>query len=151
MSNKIGGAPVNTSEDFIAEVETMDLSSLKDHTYLVGVSQGERSGPKMITSTIRGPFSFVEMCEEVGAMWREEQHHAKVMIPVKDRTMKPKYLDENTTDYIECHYMDIITEAMLDGVFDDAKDYTCSANIVDGDVSEDPRFEKKETKEEDDK
>ena len=149
MSNKIGGAPIKTGDDFIAEIESMDLSSLKDHSYLVGISQGERSGPKMITSSIRGPYTFVEMCEEVGMMWKEHQHHAKVMIPVKDRTKAPKYLDENTTDYIECHYMDIITEAMLDGIFDAEKEYTCSANIIDGDVSEDPRQATEETKEED--
>lgn len=130
--------PVKAGDDFVGELETMDLSELKDKQYLVAVSQGERSGVKFVCSTIRGPFSFEEMCEAVGSMWKEHQHHAKAIVLQRDSSAKPVYLDENTIDYIEAHFQDIITEAMLDGVFDDDKDYTCRAGIVVGDGEDNP-------------
>ena len=138
--------PVKTGDDFLAETEVMDLSVLKDKNFVVTVSAGDRSGPKYVCSTIRGPYSFTEMVDEVGSMWEEHQHHAKVVVLHKERDKAPKYLDENTVDYIECHYVDIITEAMLDGSI--GKDYTCRANLIEGDLSEDPRQVKKETQEE---
>ena len=130
--------PVKTGEDFVGELETMDLSELKDKQYLVAVSTGNRSDIKFLCSTIRGPFSFEEMCEKTGVMWRQEQHHAKVIVCQKDASAKPLLLDQNTVDYIEAHFEDIITESMLDGVFDEDKDYTCRANIVEGDNTDNP-------------
>lgn len=137
MSNN-ANLPVKQSDDFIGELEVMDLSELKDKTFLVAVSSGDRSKSKFVSTTIRGPYSFAEMCEEVGTMWAEEQHHAKVIIPSRDRKQPIKSLDENTIDYIECHYLDIITESMLEGLIDD-KEYTCRAGITEDDGSEDPR------------
>jgi hypothetical protein len=135
--------PVKSDENFIAECESMDLSDLKDHSYIVGVSQSDRSGPKFLSSTVRGPYTFVEMCEEVGVMWIEHQHHSKVTILQKDRNKPSKFLDENTVDYIEAHYTDIVTEAMLDGLFDEEKEFTCRAGIVE-DFADDPRAPKTE-------
>lgn len=123
--------PVKTGEDFVAEFETMDLTPLKGNTYLVAINQGDRSGPKLVASSIRGPYTFEEMCEQVGMMWRGHQHHAKVMVLEKDPEKAAKILDENTVDYIEAHYEDIVTESMLGGVFDEIKEYTCKANLVD--------------------
>jgi len=128
---------VKTGDDFIADCETMDLSKLHDETFLVGVSQGDRNGPKIISSTIRGPFSFVEMCEQVGMMWCVELHHAKVMILEKDRNKLVHLLDENTSDYIEAHYDTIVTDLMLGGVFD-TKEYTCQAGIHAASGDDDP-------------
>lgn len=130
--------PVKTGEDFVGELETMDLSELKDKQYLVAVNQGERSGVKFVCSTIRGPYTFEEMCEQVGVIWKEHQHHCKAIVLQKDPSAKPVYLDENTIDYIEANFQDIITESMLEGVFDDAKDYTCRAGVVVGDGSDNP-------------
>lgn len=127
MTNNL---PVKTSEDFVAEFETMDLTDLKDRQYVVAINQGDRSGPKFVCSTVKGPYSFEEMCETVGVMWRKHQHHAKVVILEKEADKPTKILDENTVDYIEAHYEDIVTESMLGGVFDDVKEYTCRANIV---------------------
>lgn len=121
--------PVKSGEDFIGELESMDLSELKDKTFMVAVSNGDRNKGKFVSTTIRGPYSFAEMCEEVGTMWAEEQHHAKVIIPSRKRNEPIKTLDENTIDYIESHYLDIITESMLEGLLDD-KEYTCRAGIV---------------------
>lgn len=135
--------PVRSDENFIAECEVMDLSELKDKTFVVGISQSDRSGPKFIASSMRGPYTFVEMCEEVGVMWGEHQHHSKVTILEKDRTKAAKFLDENTVDYIEAHYTDIVTEAMLDGVFDETKDYTCRAGVLET-TADDPRHPKEE-------
>ena len=146
--------PVKTGDDFVGELETMDLSELKNNQYMVAVSSGDRSGGKFLCSTIRGPFSFEEMCETVGVMWVNEQHHAKVILCQKDRVVAPKILDENTIDYIEAHFQDIITESMLDGVFDEDKEYTCRAGLIQGDNSDNPAAlenqEQKEVKEEED-
>jgi hypothetical protein len=143
MSNN--DLPVNTSEDFLAEAEVMDLSSINGESFLVGVSQGDRNKCKFLSSTVHGPYSFYEMCEEVGVMWREHQHHAKVTILTKERNKAPKFLDENTTEYIEAHYADIITEGLLGGAFDEVKEYTCKAGVVEADDTDDPRkAEKKE-------
>jgi hypothetical protein len=138
MSNVNLNLPVKSGDDFIGELETMDLTELKNKNYLVAVSSGERSSPKFVCSTIRGPYTFEEMCEAVGCMWKEHQHHAKAIVLQKDASAKPVYLDENTIDYIEAHFQDIITESMLDGVFDEVKDYTCRAGIIEGDGSDNP-------------
>ncbi len=146
--------PVKAGDDFVGELETMDLSELKDKQYMVSVSTGSRSEGKFLCSTIRGPYSFEEMCETVGNIWRQEQHHAKVILCQKDRAVAPKILDENTVDYIEAHFEDIITESMLDGVFDDVKDYTCRAGLIEADNSDNPAApenkEQAEVKEEED-
>lgn len=131
--------PVKTGDDFLGEFEVMDLTELKDKTFLVAVSTGNRNKGRFLSTTIRGPYDFTEMCEEVGLMWEEQQHHAKVVITTRKRTDPIKTLDENTIDYIEAHYADIITESMLEGVFDDQKEFTCRAGIVDGDLSEEPQ------------
>lgn len=138
MSQPNLNLPVKTGNDFVGELETMDLSELKGKSFLVAVNQGERSGVKFVCSTIRGPFSFEEMCESVGMMWKEHQHHAKAIVLQKDLAAKPVYLDENTIDYIEAHFQDIITEAMLDGLFDADKEYTCRAGIVVGNGEDNP-------------
>lgn len=138
MSQPNLNLPIKSGDDFVGELETMDLSELKDKQFLVAVNQGERSGVKFVCSTIRGPFSFEEMCEAVGMMWKEHQHHAKAIVLQKDLSAKPAYLDENTIDYIEAHFQDIITEAMLDGVFDEDKDYTCRAGVLLGDGEDNP-------------
>lgn len=127
--------PVKSGEDFIGELESMDLSELKDKTFMVAVSNGDRNKSKFVSTTIRGPYNFAEMCEEVGTMWAEEQHHAKVILPSRKRNEPIKTLDENTIDYIECHYLDIITESMLEGLLDD-KEYTCRAGIVIDDLTD---------------
>lgn len=144
MSTANLNLPVKSGDDFIGELETMDLSELKGKTYLVAVSAGDRDKVKFLCSTIRGPFTFEEMCEMAGRMWREHQHHAKVIILEKDPSAAPKLLDTNTIDYIEAHFEDIITEAMLDGVFDEVKEYTCRAGIVEGDNSDNPFAPKEE-------
>jgi hypothetical protein len=126
--------PIKSDDNFIAECETMDLSDLKNKSFVVSVSQGDRGCPKFISSTMRGPYTFVEMCEEVGMMWAEEQHHARATILQKDRKKTSTYLDANTIDYIEAHYTDIVTESMLDGVFDDEREFTCRAGILEADA-----------------
>jgi hypothetical protein len=131
--------PVKSTDEFIADIETMDLSELKDKTFLVAVSQGDRNKHRFLASTVRGPYTFEEMCDEVGNMWYEFQHHAKAVICEKDRKKPVKTLDENTIDYIEAHYKEIITESMLDGVFDSQKEFTCRAGIVEADLSEEPK------------
>ena len=131
--------PVKETENFLADAEVMELSELKDKLFIVAVSQGDRNRCKFLSSTVHGPYTFYEMCEEVGTTWANFQHHSKVTILSKDSKRTPKFLDENTVDFIEAKYIDIITEGMLDGIFDADKEYTCKAGILEADSSDDPR------------
>lgn len=142
----IDNLPVK-KENFLAEVEVMNLAPIKGSQFLVAVSTGDPSGIKFLSSSVHGPYSFVEMLQEVGEMWSNHQHHARVVILDKDSNKAVKTLDENTVDYIECHYMDIITEEMLGGAFDDTKVYTCAAGMSSEEASSDPRHKSKEIEE----
>lgn len=130
--------PIKSGDDFIAEAETMDLSSIKDNIFMVAISTGDRNKVLLLSSTIHGPYNFPEMVEQVGSMWKQHLHHAKVIILEKDVTKGVKMLGQNTVDYIEAHYGDIIVEEMLSGTFDD-KEYTCQADTVQVDPGLDPR------------
>ena len=130
--------PVSKEEkEFLAEIEVMDLSPIKDKTYVVAVGLGDPNKVKFLCSTIHGPYTFTEMCQEVGEMWVQHQHHAKVIIMEKDPKSRVLLLDANTIDYIEAHYVDIIMEETLAGFQD--KEFTCSA----GTIEEVPSEEKK--------
>ena len=91
-------------ENFLAEAEVMDLSKIKDKVFAVAVSTGPIDGVKYLCTTLHGPFGFTEMVQEVGEMWVNHQHHAKVILMSKKQEEKVEYLDANTVDYIECHY-----------------------------------------------
>jgi len=128
-------------DNFLAEIEVMDLSNIKNDQFLVAVGTGDPNGVKFLCSTIHGPYDFTTMVQEVGDMWNTHQHHAKVIICESDPTKQVKMLDGNTIDYIECHATDIITEAMLAGAFDE-KEFTCKAGLVLEEESSDPRHKK---------
>jgi len=129
-------------ENFLAEIEVMDLSGIKNESFLVAVATGDPDGVKFLCSTIHGPYDFTTMVQEVGDMWNTHQHHAKVLICEKNPQKQIKMLDGNTVDYIECHATDIITEEMLAGAFDITKEFTCQAGIVSEEESTDPRHKK---------
>lgn len=129
-------------ENFLAEAEVMDLSHLRDLTFVVAVGNGDPNSVSFLCSTMHGPYTFVEMLQEVGDMWMNHQHHAKVIVLEKNSEKAVKMLDENTIDYIELRYNDIITEEMLAGVFDADKDFTCQAGFVEDGT--DPRKPKRE-------
>lgn len=116
----------NTSNIFIPQAETMDLRSLYDKVFIVGVSTGPRSDGLILAKTIHGPFNFEEMVGEVGRMWFEDQNNAKVYVLEKNHKIKSKWLDENTVDYIQCNYADIVLDKMLSS---DDKSYTCEAKM----------------------
>ena len=130
---------VNKSKDFVGEFEKMNLDALRDEQFLVAIGTGDREKGKFLSSTIRGPYDYFEMIEEVGYMYSNEQHHAKVLLVNKEREKPNKFLDENTTDYIEAHWQDLAAEILLE---DDEEDYTCRAGINENDPSEDPRTAK---------
>lgn len=133
--------PVKQGDDFIGELETMNLDELKDKTFIVSVSTGDRDKAKFICSTLHGPYDFYEMIDEVGNMWTEHQHHAKAYVLEKDKTKPCKWLDKNTIDYIEAHFQEIISEGVLFDDYFDEKEYTCKAGIVEASKEEDPRHE----------
>lgn len=131
-SPTVGGVTTNEvteeAKEFLAEVEVMDLTPIKENTFLVAVGTGDPNKVKFLCSTIHGPYDFSEMCQEVGDMWATHQHHAKVIIAEKDVNKKVKLLDANTVDYIECHYNDIILEEALTSV--EEKEFTCVAGTI---------------------
>src|ERR1035437_9044340 len=129
-------------DNFLAEVEVMDLSAIKDEKFLVAVATGDPKGVKFLCSTIHGPYDFTGMVQEVGDMWNTHQHHAKVIVCDTDPQRAVNMLDENTVDYIECHATDIITEEMLSGAFDSEKEFTCRAGLLSEETSSDPRHKK---------
>lgn len=136
MSNTQGVAPAlqpvepvsAEQKEFLSEIEVMDLTPIKGKTYIVAVSTGDPNKVKFLCSTIHGPYDFTEMCQEVGEMWVQHQHHAKVIIIEKDQKQKVLLLDANTIDYIEAHYIDIIMEETLASFGE--KEFTCVAGTI---------------------
>lgn len=106
MSNILQKA--NEVDCFLADSETLDFSDLLDKQFMVAVSTGKRRSTDFLPSTIRGPFLFTEMVNYVGAHWHENMVHSKVFITSKELETENVFLDENTTDNIECKYEDII-------------------------------------------
>ena len=116
-------------EDFLGEFHEMDLSEIHDSVFLVAQSTGNPQGPKYVCSTIRGPFAFFEMVEEVATMWRDEQVHAKAIFLEKDREKRARWLDEPTIDFIEARWEEILTDGFLSGDLE-GKKYDYKAGII---------------------
>lgn len=136
MSNSQGTIPAlvpvepvsEEQKEFLAEAEVMDLTPIKGKTYVVAVGTGDPNKVKFLCSTIHGPYDFTEMCQEVGEMWVQHQHHAKVIILEKDVKQRVLLLNANTIDYIEAHYIDIIMEETLSNF--EEKEFTCVAGTI---------------------
>ena len=145
-SESTDALPVKKGDDFIGEFEVMDLNPIKTEQFFIGVSSGDREKGKMLSTTIKGPFSFYEMVEEVGVMWQQEQHHAAVYIANTERNKKNKHLDKNTIDYLEANWETLVTDGLLSGAFDEGADvdYTCTVGINEADPEGDPRFAEEE-------
>lgn len=136
--------PAQSDDTFIAEFANMDLEPLRDKTYLVSINTGDRNKGKFLTSQIHGPYDFLEMVEEVGYMWEQHQHHAKVIVCDKNRNNRVQYLDQKTTDYIEAHYPNIIAEGILeDAIAGVNEPFTHTATIISS-QEETPIIPKKE-------
>ncbi len=137
-----GAAPagVFTEVDnpFVAEFEVCDLSELKNKSFLVAVATGARDAGRFLATTARGPFDFDGMVEDAGLMWEREQHHAKIVILQTDRKSEFKFVDENTTSYIETHWEKILVDNILEGVLEDTK-YTCKANLLEANSQEEKK------------
>ena len=110
---------VTQEDDYCAELDgrKIDFSGLLDGQFLVAVSQGDRNKPKLIASTMRGPFDFHEMCEAVGSMYQREQHHAKVYKLERSFEKGISFLDQGTIDYIEANWQDIVMTGILEQEF----------------------------------
>lgn len=138
-----GAKPITQEEDYCAELDgrKMNLEKLKGHQYLVAVSTGPRNKPKLLASTIRGPFDFSTMVEAVGSMYEREQHHAKVF-KLTDSFEEPIFfLDEGTIDYIEAYWQDIVMEEELEAaIFGDDED-TIEAGTISQNYNEESNNE----------
>lgn len=108
--------PITQDPEYCAELDgrKMDFSYLENKTFIVAVNTGDRNKPKLLASTIRGPFEFYEMVECVGAMYEREQHHAKVYVLEKSFEEGTMFLDEGTIDYIEANWQDIVATGILE-------------------------------------
>ncbi|NVM33960.1 MAG: hypothetical protein HWN81_00090 [Candidatus Lokiarchaeota archaeon] len=140
--------PVNKDENFVGEFETMDLNELRDKQFMVAVATGDPEKCKYLCGTLHGPYEFTEMLDEVGSMYLEHQHHAKILICGTDKSKRLNFLDRNTIDYIEANYEDLIMNEVIEGiVLND--EYTCKAGINEVTDDEDFRFVEKEGKNDD--
>lgn len=127
-----GARPITQDEDYCAELDgrNMDFEKLRGHEYLVAVNTGPRNKPKLLASTMRGPFPFLEMIEIVGSMYQREQHHAKVYVLEKSFDKGIFFLDEGTIDYIEAYWEDIVVEESLEeALFGDEDDAIVAGTI----------------------
>lgn len=111
------------------EFEEMDLTELHDKAFMVAMNSGPRGENQYMCSTLCGPLDFYEMCEMVGQIYEQEMIHAKVMITHKDFGTEPTILDENTVDFIEARYQDIVMDGMLGGELFEEKEFTCKAGF----------------------
>ena len=136
--------PVTQDDDYCAELDgrKMDFSYLRDKQFIVAVNTGPRNKAKLLASTIRGPFDFVEMCESVGAMYEREQHHAKVYVLEKSFEKGTFFLDEGTMDYIEAYWQDIVFEEELEtALLGDDEDDVIQAGTIGMDYNEENKSE----------
>ena len=120
----------NDDDYTCGEYEEMDLSAIRGKTFIVAISTGPRSEGKFICDSICGPFDFFEMVETVGTVYESQQLHAKAIIPGSEFGEAPLVLNENTIDFIEARYQDIVADGLLDGSVMQAKKYTCAAGFV---------------------
>lgn len=126
--------PVTQKDDFIADFhdgKDMDFSELEDKQFIVAVSTGERNSPKILASTMCGPYDFLSMVETVGKVYVDHQHHCKAYILQPVYGKRAKMLDAGTIDFIEAHYESII----FDHTFIDAisQDKPLKAGLIESD------------------
>ena len=116
--------PVTQDESYCADLDgrAMDFTKLLNETFIVAVSTGDRNKPKLLASTIHGPFDFYEMVEQVGCMYARDAHHAKVYTLVKEADKPVMFLDEGTIDYIEANWESIIVDGILESALVDNGD-----------------------------
>jgi len=132
---------MNTEESLELETvfnpltEHMDLSNLHSEVFTVAVSSGPRDKGRFICTTIHGPYSFDEMVQEVSRMWTEDQNNAKVYILNKDYKKACRWLDIDTTEYVQFRAADILLERMLQTF--DSTEYTSKAKIIENSSEED--------------
>lgn len=127
MSNLVNSGEIDP-EEFVGELHEMDLSELKDKTFVVGLNTGDRNEHRFLCSTICGPYDFLDMVGIVDQCWRQELIHAKVYILEKGLKGRKKFLEQNVIDYIEAKAGDIIMDAMLQDAAE--KEYTCKASVI---------------------
>lgn len=132
--------PLANPETFLGECETLDLSDIKDKSFMVAINSGAREKGKFICETVHGPYNFLEMVEEVSAMWGFDVHHSKVYVLSKDRHEPAQWLSEMHIDFIEARAKDIITDAFVEGTLGAP---TCRAELVSC-ADEDPRQQKQQ-------
>jgi hypothetical protein len=126
---KMSDLPVKKEEEFYAPAEKMDFSKIKSETFIVAVSTGDRDSCKALFTTVHGPYSFFEMAENVGLMWRDQLLHGKAFILNKDPSTPVRWLDKNTTEYIEEHWEDIVAEMFFEDLLNQSG-YTCQAGVL---------------------
>jgi len=123
---------VTQKDDFVADFHEgeMDMSKLQDKQFIVAANTGNRNECKLLASTLRGPYDFYEMTEQVGYMYEKEAHHAKVTVLSTDYEKPVQFLDSGTIDYLEAHWKNIISEGILEAALGD---FTMEAGLLSDD------------------
>ena len=130
-----------SSADFIGELETMDMTELLDKTFIVFQRSVDSRIDSIAASTASGPYTFLEMVETVGLFYKSYVAHLTVGVVTKNVTEPMLVLSDETIDYIEANYLDIIAQHSL-GLPDPAE-YTCKAKLLSLDGEYD--YEERET------
>jgi hypothetical protein len=112
----------------IAAFENMDLTELKDKTFLMSIKTNKSDDVPYVSKLIKGPFYFYEMVEMCGQIWENQNRHPFVIIASKEFSEKIQFLDDDTIDYLETRWKDIVTDGFLTDILNG--DYSCKATIV---------------------
>jgi hypothetical protein len=112
----------------IPAFENMDLTELKDKQFLISILTSKQDDVPYVSSLIKGPFSFYEMAEVCGDIWENKNRHPFVIIASKEFSEKIQYLDEDTIDYLESRWKDIVVDGFIEDILQ--TDYTCKAGVT---------------------
>ena len=115
--------PTGDPENFIGELENMDLSELHENTFLVAVEGGKGIMP----STVSGPFNFLDMVDVVGDTFSKTGLNCVVFESKTDPFAKAQTLDTCTIDFIQANYENIIMDSFLNPDF--SEEFTCKAGF----------------------
>lgn len=128
-SVKIDSAKDTTASTFIADFERMDLSPLFEKNFMVAVNTEDRNSPPGLCSTLRGPYKFIDMVQQVANMWNKEVHHAMVYVCHTNNKQMTPFLDSGTVEYLEAHADSIIFDHTI-GREILGDEFTCVAGII---------------------
>ena len=121
-------AKLTTQEDTPFNVFTakMDMRELYEQKFAVAVSTGNLDDYGLIITSLKGPYDFSDMVNEVLRL-HEQKDNAKVVLMSTNLEKKTKLLSPETIEYIQHNGADILLEETFGLV--DEKGYNCKARL----------------------